>query len=46
MTRNEIWLNVSPSAPVTIALPASSRAIQAGLASRRVTRGVIRAAQP
>jgi len=45
MTRNGIWLNVTPS---TAATPeqASSRAIQGSLASRLVTGGEITAASP
>jgi hypothetical protein len=38
-------LKVSPSATVTTALASSSTVIQAGLDSRRVTGGVMNAAQ-
>ena len=46
MTRNGTCAKVTPSTPVHTPPPASSTAIQAGLASRRVAAGVTSAAIP
>ncbi len=46
MIRYAGWLNVSPSAAMMTPALASSTVIQAGLPSRRVSPGVISAAQP
>ena len=46
MARKAPWAKVSPRTPVTTAPAANNSAMVAGLVSRRVTGGMISAAEP